>query len=140
MLAIGNLIANSVWEAKIENHIKPSPTSTREEKERWIRAKYESKEFLQSTSSTMTLGQQLVEAVCASNIKQIVQVLAHCNSDHVNTTVAPRDMRTPLHLACAMGNLAIAQLLIWVCCHLLNNRFFKYFIVSLIIKIFYSKY
>lgn len=26
----------------------------------------------------------------------------------------PEDLRTPLHLACATGNLAMAQLLIWV--------------------------
>ena len=34
--------------------------------------------------------------------------------EEVNTTVSPRDARTPLHLAAALGNLPITQLLIWV--------------------------
>lgn len=114
MLAIGNTLANSVWECQTQNRTKPGPTSSREEKERWIRAKYESKEFLPPPSNTMPLGQQLVDSVCAANMKAIINVLARANVQEVNTTVGPRDLRTPLHLACAMGNLAIAQLLIWV--------------------------
>lgn len=56
----------------------------------------------------------ILDSVCASNIKGIISVLARANAQEVNTTVGPRDLRTPLHLACAMGNLAVAQLLIWV--------------------------
>ena len=114
MLAIGNTLANSVWECRIQGRTKPTPTSSREEKERWIRAKYESKEFLPPSNNTMPIGQQLVDAVCSSNMKAIIHVLAVANTDQVNSTVAARDLRTPLHLACAMGNLAVAQLLIWV--------------------------
>ncbi|XP_018571425.1 centaurin-gamma-1A isoform X2 [Anoplophora glabripennis] len=113
MLAIGNSLANSVWECQTQNRIKPGPTSSREEKERWIRAKYETKEFLPPPNNTMPLGQQLVDSVCAANMKAIINVLARTNAQEVNTTVGPRDLRTPLHLACAMGNIAIAQLLIW---------------------------
>ena len=32
----------------------------------------------------------------------------------VNSCVSPRDARTPLHLAAALGNLPITQILIWV--------------------------
>jgi Arf-GAP/GTPase/ANK repeat/PH domain-containing protein 1/3 len=114
MLAIGNTVANSVWECRTQGRTKPGPTSSREEKERWIRAKYEGKEFLPPPNNTMPLGQQLVDAVCSSNMKAIVHVLAAANTEQVNSTVGPRDLRSPLHLACAMGNLAVAQLLIWV--------------------------
>ncbi|XP_068911529.1 centaurin-gamma-1A isoform X2 [Tenebrio molitor] len=113
MLAIGNTVANSVWECRTQGRTKPGPTSSREEKERWIRAKYEGKEFLPPPNNTMPLGQQLVDAVCSSNMKAIVHVLAAANTEQVNSTVGPRDLRSPLHLACAMGNLAVAQLLIW---------------------------
>ena len=41
--------------------------------------------------------------------------LAHCREEEVNTVVSSRDTRTPLHLAAALGHLAIAQILIWVC-------------------------
>lgn len=113
MLAIGNSLANSVWECKTQGKNKPTPSSSREEKEQWIRWKYESKEFLPPLNSTLPLGQQLVDVVCSANIKSIIHILALANVEQVNSTVSPRDLRTPLHLACAMGNLAIAQLLIW---------------------------
>ena len=49
-----------------------------------------------------------------SDMKAVALVLAHANQDDVNSPVSPRDSRTPLHLAASLGNLAIAQLLIWV--------------------------
>lgn len=49
-----------------------------------------------------------------SNMKALILLLAHATSEHINATVSTRDLRSPLHLACACGNLAIAQLLIWV--------------------------
>lgn len=68
MLAIGNSLSNSVWESTIrsgQSHVtKPSPTASREEKEHWIRTKYEAKEFLTPCSTTLgSLTQQLVEAI-----------------------------------------------------------------------------
>ena len=47
-------------------------------------------------------------------MKSIVLILANANAEITNANVSPRDVRTPLLLACAIGNLAIAQLLIWV--------------------------
>ena len=63
MLGLGNTVSNSIWEARIRG-IKPNPQSSRDEKERWIRAKYESKEFLAVPVSNAPLGQQLIDAVC----------------------------------------------------------------------------
>lgn len=62
-------------------------------------------------------------------MKTIIFLLAHTTSEHINTTINSRDLRTPLHLACANGNLAIAQLLIWV------SFFFIYFFFSNILLI-----
>ena len=47
-------------------------------------------------------------------MKTVALVLAHCNADDVNSSVSPRDARSPLHLASSLGNLAFVQLLIWV--------------------------
>ena len=47
-------------------------------------------------------------------MKSIVLLLAHVSAEHVNCCVSVRDLRTPLHLSCFMGNLPVAQLLIWV--------------------------
>lgn len=116
MLALGNTLANSIWESNIQSNYyhKPSPTSSREEKESWIRNKYEHKKFLAPINQNASIGQQLIDAVCRVDMKAIALLLAHANSDQVNATVGTRDLRTPLHLACALGNLAIAQLLLWV--------------------------
>lgn len=56
--------------------------------------------------------------VFRSDMKSVALVLAHASNDDVNTPVSPRDSRSPLHLAASLGNLAIAQLLIWVSVYL----------------------
>ncbi|GLH09176.1 Centaurin-gamma-1A, partial [Gryllus bimaculatus] len=113
MLSLGNALANSVWEVHTRSRAKPTPNSSREEKERWIRSKYEAKEFLASAPSGAPLAQQLLDAVRRSDMKSLALLLAHASTDQVNATVSARDLRTPLHLACATGNLAAAQLLLW---------------------------
>ena len=52
---------------------------------------------------------------CRSDLVGVSLALAHCREEEVNTVVSSRDTRTPLHLAAALGHLAIAQILIWVC-------------------------
>jgi len=64
MLSIGNSLANSIFECNSRGRAKPTPNSSREEKERWIRSKYESKEFLPPVNQGVSVGQQLVDAVC----------------------------------------------------------------------------
>ena len=58
--------------------------------------------------------------VFRSDMKSVALVLAHASNDDVNTPVSPRDSRSPLHLAASLGNLAIAQLLIWVSIYILH--------------------
>lgn len=117
MTALGNRTANSIWEGRIPHPgIKPSPNSSQEEKERFIIAKYSRREFLvpiPNQPGNMNNAACLVDAICRSDMKSVALVLAHCNSDDVNSTVSPRDARSPLHLASSLGNLALVQLLIW---------------------------
>lgn len=47
-------------------------------------------------------------------MRSIITALIQSTAADVNSTVSERDLRTALHLACAMGNLAIVQILIWV--------------------------
>lgn len=115
MLAIGNSLANSVWEANVpRGRAKPGPGSTREEKEAWIRSKYEAKEFIQSPPQASNVAQQLTEAIFRPDMRSIILLLAHATPEQINTPLNARDLRTPLHVACGVGNLAITQLLIWV--------------------------
>uniref|UniRef100_A0A667ZPU8 ArfGAP with GTPase domain, ankyrin repeat and PH domain 3 n=1 Tax=Myripristis murdjan TaxID=586833 RepID=A0A667ZPU8_9TELE len=114
MTAIGNTMANSVWEGALEGYTKPGTDSTREEKERWIRAKYEQKLFLVGLpQSDVPLGQQLLRAVVEDDLRLVVVLLAHGTKEEVNETYGDGDGRTALHLSCAMANVVITQLLIW---------------------------
>ncbi|KAJ7411796.1 Arf-GAP with GTPase, ANK repeat and PH domain-containing protein 3 [Willisornis vidua] len=114
MTAIGNALANAVWEGMVEGYPKPTPDSSREEKERWIRAKYEQKLFLAPLpQSDIPLGQQLLRAVVEDDLRLVVTLLAHGTKEEVNETYGDGDGRTALHLSCAMANVVFTQLLIW---------------------------
>uniref|UniRef100_A0A8C6U0F6 Arf-GAP with GTPase, ANK repeat and PH domain-containing protein 3 n=1 Tax=Neogobius melanostomus TaxID=47308 RepID=A0A8C6U0F6_9GOBI len=114
MTAIGNAMANSVWEGAVDDYCKPGTDSTREEKERWIRAKYEQKLFVVGLpQSDIPLGQQLLRAVVEDDLRLVVVLLAHGTKEEVNETYGDGDGRTALHLSCAMANVVITQLLIW---------------------------
>ncbi|XP_033856617.1 arf-GAP with GTPase, ANK repeat and PH domain-containing protein 3-like isoform X4 [Acipenser ruthenus] len=114
MMAIGNALANSVWEALVEGYTKPTSDSSREEKECWIRAKYEKKLFLASLpQSDVPLGQQLLRAVVEDDLRLVVLLLAHGSKEEVNETYGDGDGRTALHLSSAMANVVITQLLVW---------------------------
>ncbi|XP_029789419.1 arf-GAP with GTPase, ANK repeat and PH domain-containing protein 1 isoform X2 [Suricata suricatta] len=114
MSSIGNELANSVWEGSSQGRTKPSLDSTREEKERWIRAKYEQKLFLAPLPCTeLSLGQHLLRATADEDLRAVILLLAHGSRDEVNETCGEGDGRTALHLACRKGNVVLAQLLIW---------------------------
>ncbi|XP_077123847.1 arf-GAP with GTPase, ANK repeat and PH domain-containing protein 3 isoform X2 [Ranitomeya variabilis] len=114
MMAMGNSLANAVWEHCTEGYAKPSPESSREEKERWIRAKYEQKLFLcPLPASDVPLGQQLLRAVVEDDLRMVVTLLAHGTKEEVNETYGDGDGRSALHLSAAMANVVCTQLLTW---------------------------
>ncbi|XP_046742447.1 centaurin-gamma-1A [Diprion similis] len=113
MLALGNDIANSVWEYCLNGKQKPNSESPREEKEQWIRWKYEDKAFLPPINPNISLGKLLIDSICRGDTRAFTLCLARCTCEDINISVSAEDLRTPLHLACATGNLAMAQLLIW---------------------------
>ncbi|ELK14361.1 Arf-GAP with GTPase, ANK repeat and PH domain-containing protein 1 [Pteropus alecto] len=114
MSSIGNELANSVWEENSQGRTKPSVDSTREERERWIRAKYEQKLFLAPLPCTeLSLGQHLLRATADEDLRAVILLLAHGSRDEVNETCGDVDGRTALHVACRKGNVVLAQLLLW---------------------------
>lgn len=115
MQTIGNEMANSVWEACVPmTRERPTPNAAREVKEAWIRSKYESKEFVAPLQQREMVGQQLMEAILKMEVRTIVHCLVHATPEEINATVSQTDLRTALHIACSVGSLAIAQLLILV--------------------------
>lgn len=75
MLSIGNSLSNSVYEANISSLVKPNAQSTREEKECWIRRKYEAKEFIPDLNRSTCCGKLLIDAVV-----RYVRLIANCPS------------------------------------------------------------
>lgn len=116
MLGLGNTAANQIWEHSLNGKTKPTPTSSYEEKERFIRAKYEAKEFLAPLKDGDTpLEQQIIETITQMNIKQLAHVLAHMSRQNLSFGNSNREKtKTPLHLAASKGCLEICQLLLWV--------------------------
>ncbi|CAL8283324.1 unnamed protein product [Gadus morhua 'NCC'] len=89
-----------------------------EERERWIRAKYEQRLFVAPLlppggAGDLSLGQQLLHATAEEDLRAVVLLLAHGSRPQVNETCGEGDGRTALHLASRKGNVVIAQLLIW---------------------------
>ncbi|KRZ40241.1 Centaurin-gamma-1A, partial [Trichinella pseudospiralis] len=131
MQALGNDLVNRIWEHDTGNKVKPLPNSSREVKEQWIRAKYETKEFLAPvTNRSVPLNQMLMDAICKQDLPAVFLILAHCTSRTINSTLSSRDLRTPLHLSCAVGNPIITQLLIWIRKRLIKNRVPRFELVT----------
>lgn len=114
MTSIGNQVANSIWEANLKGRSKPDPFSNREEKEKWIRSKYGTKEFLAHPPyMDVPLPQQLIDAIARQDVHNTILVLAYCSPEQVNTPYSITDTRRALHIAAALANLVLIQLLLW---------------------------
>uniref|UniRef100_A0A0N5ANW4 PH domain-containing protein n=1 Tax=Syphacia muris TaxID=451379 RepID=A0A0N5ANW4_9BILA len=113
MDAIGNRKANSVWEFNAPSFGKPTPNSSREDKESWIKMKYEAKRFLPPIVVDKPLGKQLLEAVFNNDLVALLPILPRCGETEMRTTVDVTDKRTALHIACSNASAACTQLLVW---------------------------
>uniref|UniRef100_A0A8C4Q5L4 Uncharacterized protein n=1 Tax=Eptatretus burgeri TaxID=7764 RepID=A0A8C4Q5L4_EPTBU len=112
LAAMGNQLANSVWEATCSTTDKLCPNTTRQEKEHWIEQKYKDKAYLAPLPQLeLPLGQQLAHATADGNVRLVMQLVAHSERDDINATDG--EGRTALHVACQQGNSVLAQLLIW---------------------------
>ena len=68
MAELGNLMANTIWEQKLAGP-KPEPGSSQEDKERFIMAKYNNKEFLSPLPPGLNTSASLVDAICRYDFK-----------------------------------------------------------------------
>ncbi|XP_023153447.2 arf-GAP with GTPase, ANK repeat and PH domain-containing protein 1-like [Amphiprion ocellaris] len=131
--AIGNHMVNSTWEARTMGHRKPAPDATREERESWIRAKYEQKVFVAplppptpNEGPDITLSGRLLLAVMEHNLPKLLLLLAHCTKEDINaplslalssrSLLALRLPGSALHAACQQGDVVMTQLLVWYGC------------------------
>ncbi|XP_071017276.1 arf-GAP with GTPase, ANK repeat and PH domain-containing protein 1-like isoform X1 [Oncorhynchus clarkii lewisi] len=140
--AIGNHLANSIWEGRTLGRRKPTPDATREERESWIRAKYEQRLFvaplaLPSSSQGLevnTLSASLLAAVMERDLPRLLLLLAHSTKDDINAPLPSGGHLSPpppaaspspplegslrppcsaLHAACQLADVVMTQLLVW---------------------------
>ncbi|EFR01806.1 ARF GTPase activator protein Csx2 [Nannizzia gypsea CBS 118893] len=69
LLQVGNRVSNMVWEAQLGPGIKPGPTATREQRLKFITAKYSDRAFVRPLSPTLSKFSTAEETLLAS-IKQ----------------------------------------------------------------------
>nr|XP_056717472.1 arf-GAP with GTPase, ANK repeat and PH domain-containing protein 2 [Euleptes europaea] len=114
LTSIGNETANGVWEKCTQGRRKPTCESSREERESWIRAKYEQRLFLAPLpASELPLGCQLFQAVLDQDLSSVLLLLAHSSKEQINAPTGDKDRRSALHVACDLSNVVITQLLVW---------------------------
>ncbi|XP_028824857.1 arf-GAP with GTPase, ANK repeat and PH domain-containing protein 1-like isoform X2 [Denticeps clupeoides] len=118
LTAIGNHVANSVWESRTEGRQKPTHDASREEREAWIRAKYEQRLFVapippQDEGGLIDMSAWLLSAVTERNLARLMLLLAHSTKEKVNRPPAGAPPRTALHAACQLGDVVMTQLLVW---------------------------
>ncbi|NXW26150.1 AGAP2 protein, partial [Circaetus pectoralis] len=76
----------------------------REERESWIRAKYEQRLFLAPLPATeVPLGEQLFCAVQEKDLETVLLLLAHSKKEQLNVSAGDKDRRTALHTAWLLG-------------------------------------
>ncbi|XP_051910320.1 arf-GAP with GTPase, ANK repeat and PH domain-containing protein 1-like isoform X2 [Hippocampus zosterae] len=111
--AIGNRTANGVWEGRTLGRAKPAPNASREERESWIRAKYEQRAFVPPLrpQADDDMPARLLSAVTERDLARLLLLLAHSSKEAVNAGPAPA--ATALHAACQLGDVVMTQLLIW---------------------------
>jgi Arf-GAP/SH3 domain/ANK repeat/PH domain-containing protein len=80
LLLVGNRISNMVWEAKLEPGIKPSPQATREQRLKFITAKYVDRAYVEPISPNVsrypTANETLLAGIKKNDIQQVIYALA----------------------------------------------------------------
>ncbi|KAI1810097.1 ArfGap-domain-containing protein [Poronia punctata] len=80
LLLVGNRISNMVWEAKLDPGLKPGPQASREQRLKFITAKYVDRAFVEPISSTLsryaTADEILLAAIKRSEVQQVIYALA----------------------------------------------------------------
>ena len=79
-LLVGNRVSNMVWEARMDPALKPSPQANRDQRLRFITAKYVDHAYVEPLSSTLspyaTADETLIAAIKKNEIQQVLYALA----------------------------------------------------------------
>ncbi|KAH7035194.1 centaurin beta [Microdochium trichocladiopsis] len=80
LLLVGNRVSNMIWEAKLDADIKPGPQASREQRLKFITAKYVDRAFVEPISTTLSRypspDETLLAAIKRNEIQQVIYALA----------------------------------------------------------------
>ncbi|KAI5295142.1 hypothetical protein KEM52_002255, partial [Ascosphaera acerosa] len=80
IIQIGNRVGNNIWEARCDPALKPLPTSSREERLKFVTAKYADRAFIQPLSPTLsrfgTADETLLASVKKNDIEGVMYGIA----------------------------------------------------------------
>ncbi|KAI1178708.1 ArfGap-domain-containing protein [Nemania sp. FL0916] len=80
LLLVGNRVSNMVWEARLDASLKPGPQATREQRLKFITAKYVERAYVEPISTTLsryaTADETLLAAIKRNEVQQVIHALA----------------------------------------------------------------
>lgn len=80
LLLVGNRVSNMIWESRLDPALKPAPQATREQRLRFITAKYVDRAFVEPLSPTLSRypspDETLLAAIKKNEIQQVIYALA----------------------------------------------------------------
>jgi Arf-GAP/SH3 domain/ANK repeat/PH domain-containing protein len=95
LLTIGNRVSNMVWEAKLDRSLKPGPQSSREQRLRFITAKYVERAYVQPITATLSHYATADETLMASIKKNDIQNVLYALALRANPNAIDRSRSTP---------------------------------------------
>ncbi|KAI1767561.1 centaurin beta [Hypoxylon sp. FL1150] len=80
LLLVGNRVSNMVWESRLDPNLKPGPQATREQRLKFITAKYVERAYVEPISATLSrypsADETLLAAIKRNEIQQVIYALA----------------------------------------------------------------
>ena len=76
LMLIGNRVSNMIWEAVLDRALKPTPTTTRDQRLKFITAKYVERAFVQPISPYVSADDGLLTSIKKHEIQGVLQAIA----------------------------------------------------------------
>ncbi|KAI9797005.1 MAG: hypothetical protein M1833_005838 [Piccolia ochrophora] len=94
LLQVGNRVSNMIWEAKLDPTMKPSPTSSRDQRLKFITSKYVNREYVDSASPTLSRFSSPDENLLASIKKNDLRGALYAVAQRANPNATDRSRNT----------------------------------------------
>lgn len=94
LLQVGNRVSNMVWEATLDQSLKPSPQASRDQRLQFITTKYVDRAYVESISTTFSHFSTPEETLLASIKKNDVQGVLYALALRANPNATDRSRNT----------------------------------------------